>query len=656
MRRPAPRRPGSRAPARRCGASASRPGEVVEGERPGGASARGHVGAARGDVEEQPRRCPRPRGPARRARSASRSAVRQAPWSRRRVPTHSRRRDGHERRRDALPAGEGADRVDEAEQAPRRAARPGTSRTGLLEVERRRRERVGRGVQEREQREGARASRRRAASAVLGRRASRANARHLLALAADRRADLLVAARRRCARAHGVDERALVVLADDAAPGLVEQRRRAAGCRPTRRAGSRPRGRADPWPRVDGVEVDVVDEVGEQRPGTRDRGREPVRVRRGETALARSRDEDRRELCHDRILPWRGRVRRPVHVQERTRACRSRSARRPLTSSSQNQFGTPVRLSSFRGEKNVVLVFYPQGVHRRPAPASCARSATRARCSRTTTPSSSASRATLPPTLKVFAEQEGYEFAAAQRLLAARRGVAGVRRLLRQGRLPAARHVHHRQGRRRALVGREQPGRRPPHDGLPRGPRRAVADRGPRRWHNRAVGCHTLRTTPGRPRLRAVDLASCRRRGGAGARLPRLPGPTGWTDGLDRCRACGSTALVKRLGEVGCRGVRRASASGVAGPGRADPAHARRGRRWPTTSRPRWTGCCAATPPPDARDADRSDRPQDATHSHVAGGPRPRRRGCPRPVPGSWRAGASGVPSPLGDRRPSAGA
>jgi len=27
----------------------------------------------------------------------------------------------------------------------------------------------------------------------------------------------------------------------------------------------------------------------------------------------------------------------------------------------------------------------------------------------------------------------------------------------------------------------------------------------------------------------------------------------GWTEGLDRCRACGSTALVKRLGEVSCR-------------------------------------------------------------------------------------------------------
>jgi hypothetical protein len=27
----------------------------------------------------------------------------------------------------------------------------------------------------------------------------------------------------------------------------------------------------------------------------------------------------------------------------------------------------------------------------------------------------------------------------------------------------------------------------------------------------------------------------------------------GWTDRLDRCAACGSTVLVKRLGEVGCR-------------------------------------------------------------------------------------------------------
>jgi hypothetical protein len=39
----------------------------------------------------------------------------------------------------------------------------------------------------------------------------------------------------------------------------------------------------------------------------------------------------------------------------------------------------------------------------------------------------------------------------------------------------------------------------------------------------------------------------------------------GWTDGLDRCRACGSAALVKRLGEVSCRAC-GASGGAVSGP------------------------------------------------------------------------------------------
>jgi len=39
----------------------------------------------------------------------------------------------------------------------------------------------------------------------------------------------------------------------------------------------------------------------------------------------------------------------------------------------------------------------------------------------------------------------------------------------------------------------------------------------------------------------------------------------GWTDGLDRCCACGSTALVKRLGEVSCRAC-GASGEAVTGP------------------------------------------------------------------------------------------
>jgi len=40
----------------------------------------------------------------------------------------------------------------------------------------------------------------------------------------------------------------------------------------------------------------------------------------------------------------------------------------------------------------------------------------------------------------------------------------------------------------------------------------------------------------------------------------------GWTDDLDRCRACGSTVLVRRLGEVSCRSC---GAAGTAawGPG-----------------------------------------------------------------------------------------
>ncbi|MFC6238942.1 hypothetical protein [Longivirga aurantiaca] len=40
----------------------------------------------------------------------------------------------------------------------------------------------------------------------------------------------------------------------------------------------------------------------------------------------------------------------------------------------------------------------------------------------------------------------------------------------------------------------------------------------------------------------------------------------GWTDGLDRCAQCGSTVLVKRLGEVVCRGCGHVGAS-VAAPG-----------------------------------------------------------------------------------------
>jgi hypothetical protein len=43
----------------------------------------------------------------------------------------------------------------------------------------------------------------------------------------------------------------------------------------------------------------------------------------------------------------------------------------------------------------------------------------------------------------------------------------------------------------------------------------------------------------------------------------------GWTDGLDRCRACGSTVLVKRLGEISCRSC---GATGEAAGGGSAPA------------------------------------------------------------------------------------
>jgi uncharacterized Zn finger protein (UPF0148 family) len=48
----------------------------------------------------------------------------------------------------------------------------------------------------------------------------------------------------------------------------------------------------------------------------------------------------------------------------------------------------------------------------------------------------------------------------------------------------------------------------------------------------------------------------------------------GWTEGLDRCPTCQSTALVKRLGEISCRGCGAtrdnvAHDAGAGRPGRA---------------------------------------------------------------------------------------
>ena len=57
----------------------------------------------------------------------------------------------------------------------------------------------------------------------------------------------------------------------------------------------------------------------------------------------------------------------------------------------------------------------------------------------------------------------------------------------------------------------------------------------------------------------------------------------GWTDGLDRCRACGSTVLVKRLGEVSCRSC-GASGDAVAGPTVVEPPTATSAPSPPPTS------------------------------------------------------------------------
>ena len=74
----------------------------------------------------------------------------------------------------------------------------------------------------------------------------------------------------------------------------------------------------------------------------------------------------------------------------------------------QNQFGTPVRLSSFRGDKNVVIVFYPKAFT-----ATCTGELCAIRDERTVFENDDTVvlgiSCDTTATLKVFAEQEGYE-------------------------------------------------------------------------------------------------------------------------------------------------------------------------------------------------------------------------------------------------------
>lgn len=76
----------------------------------------------------------------------------------------------------------------------------------------------------------------------------------------------------------------------------------------------------------------------------------------------------------------------------------------------QNQFGTPVRLSSLRGEKNVVLVFFPKAFT-----ATCTGELCAIRDENTVFENDDTVvfgiSCDTTATLKVFAEQEKYEFA-----------------------------------------------------------------------------------------------------------------------------------------------------------------------------------------------------------------------------------------------------
>ena len=113
----------------------------------------------------------------------------------------------------------------------------------------------------------------------------------------------------------------------------------------------------------------------------------------------------------------------------------------------------------FRGHKSGLVVFYPSR-SRASAPASCARSATSSRPSRTTTSRSSPSRATSMYTLRAWADARGPLLPAPVGLLAARRGGATLRRPRRRGRRGrAARDVPGRPGRASCAGPRSTPGR-----------------------------------------------------------------------------------------------------------------------------------------------------------------------------------------------------
>ena len=125
-----------------------------------------------------------------------------------------------------------------------------------------------------------------------------------------------------------------------------------------------------------------------------------------------------------------------------------------------DQNGSEVTLSAFRGEKNVVLVFYPFAFSGTCTSELCSVRDRLPEFDNDDTVTLAVSCDTVF-TQKVFAEKEGYTFGAAVRLLAARRDRAEVRRLPRGARHRSARDVHHRQAGHRAVERRPRLGRGP---------------------------------------------------------------------------------------------------------------------------------------------------------------------------------------------------
>jgi hypothetical protein len=138
-----------------------------------------------------------------------------------------------------------------------------------------------------------------------------------------------------------------------------------------------------------------------------------------------------------------------------------------------DQNNQEVALSSFRGDRNVLVVFYPFAFSGICTGELCAVRDDLAAFQNSTVQILAVS-VDHPYALKAWADAEGYDVPAARRLLAARRGRAGVRGVQRQGGLRAPRHVPGGHDRYRALRGGQRPRRAAQPGRVAEGPRRPV--------------------------------------------------------------------------------------------------------------------------------------------------------------------------------------